>query len=199
MLRSVGSVFFVAVVVTGSAACSSTGASRFPQGEPIQLLSEPAHLGNNSAGSQNFPSGHATAARLCSLVNMPVATDANVQVLNVKNTETLSDQLTVNGKAFPLGISLERDSREVTPNSTMLSPIFFVHFDAGPSEVCLVAGQRLNGDIDDFEVDQVTLFVQGIDPAAISVRRGLGMGTPPPVLSPSQPWGQTQGYPYGRP
>ena len=45
----------------------------------------------------------------------------------------------------------------------------------------------------------MTMFVQGIDPAAISVRRGLGMGTPPPSASPSQPWGQTQGYPYRRP
>lgn len=200
MVRSsLGAFFLAAVLATESMACGPTGASRFPQGEPIQLLSEPAHLGNNSAGGQNFSSGPATAARLCSLVSMPVATDANLQVLNVKNTETLSDLLTVNGKAFPLGISLERDPREVTPNATSLSPVFFVHLDAGPSEICLVAGQKPTGDVDDFEVDQVTMFVQGIDPSTISVRRGLGMGAPPPSLPPSQPWGQTQGYPYRRP
>jgi len=201
MIRSsVSSFFIAAVLATASSACGgSAGASRFPQGDPIQLLSEAAHLGNNRAGSQNFTSGLATAARLCSLVSMPVATDANLQVLNVKNTETLSDQLTVNGKAFPLGISLERDPHEMTPNSTNLSPVFFVHLDAGPSEICLVAGQKPNGDVDDFEVDQVTLFVQGIDPTTVSVRRGLGMGTPPPSAPPSQPWGQTQGYPNRRP
>lgn len=201
MIRSsVSSFFIAAVLATGSSACGgSGGASRFPQGDPIPLLAEPAHLGNNQAGSQNFTSGPASGARLCSLVSLPVATQTNIQVQNVRNTETLSDLLTVNGKAFPLGISLERDPREVTPNSTSLSPVFFVQLEAGPSEICLVAGQKSNGDVDDFEVDQVTMFVQGIDPRSVSVRRGLVMGAPPPSAPPSQPWGQTQGYPYRRP
>jgi hypothetical protein len=198
---SIGAVLFAATLATGSSACGGgqTGASRFPPGEPIQLIAEPAHLGNNRAGSQNFPSGPATAARLCSLVSLPTAIDANLQVLNVKNTETLSDQVTVNGRPFPLGIALERDLREVSPNSTALSPVFFVHLDAGPSEICLVAGLRSNGDVDDFEVEKMTLWVQGIDSRLVQVRMGLGLGTPPPSEPPSMPWGQSQGYPYRRP
>jgi hypothetical protein len=161
----------------------------------VNLLAGPTHLGDNRAGSQNFTSGPATAARVCSLVNLPMTLDTNIQVMNLRNSETLTNLLTVNGKAFPLGVTLERDPREVTPNSMSVSPVFFVRLEAGPSEVCLVAGQKSNGDVDDFEVDQVVLYVQGIDPAAIAVRRGLELGTPPPAQPPSRPWGAQQRYP----
>jgi hypothetical protein len=166
--------------------------SKFPPGYPVPLLHGPVHLGDNRAGSQNFPSGHASAARICSLVNLPSAADVHVQVVNVRNTETLGDVLTVNGRPFPLGITLERDPRGITPNATTSSPVFPVRLEKGPSEICLVSGLKLNGDVDDFEVDQVVLFVDDFEPDEVEVRRGLGLGSPPPAAPPSQPWGTGQ-------
>ncbi|MDI1478239.1 hypothetical protein [Polyangium sp. y55x31] len=175
------------------AGCGGSGTrSNYPPGQPIALLEGTAHLGDNRAGSQNFPSGLATAARLCSLVNVPEALDAFLQVVNLRNSETLSNLITVNGKPFPLGITLERDPYGNTPLSTQTSPVFAVHLEPGPSEVCLVTGKKANGDVDDIEVDQVLLFVEGIDPEDVSVRRGLGLGTPPPSQPPSRPWGSIQ-------
>ncbi|MRG94418.1 hypothetical protein [Polyangium spumosum] len=179
-----------AIVLAG---CGGSGTrSKYPPGQPIALLDGAAHLGDNRAGSQNFPSGMAAAARLCSLVNVPEAIDAFLQVINLRNSETLSNQITVNGKPFALGITLERDPYGVTPLSTQTSPVFPVRLERGPSEVCLVAGKKTNGDVDDIEVDQILLFVEEIDPDDVIVRRGLGLGAPPPSLPPSRPWGGIQ-------
>ena len=187
-------LLLLALTLAPSAGCggSEPGLSRYPPGHAVALLSEPAHLGDNRAGSQNFPAGAATAARLCALVSLPATADAYLQAINLRNSETLSNQLTVNGKPFVLGITLERDPRGVTPISTVTSPVFSVRLEAGPSEICLVAGRKTNGDVDDFEVDQVMLFVEGIDPESINVRRGLVLGAPPPSYPPSQPWGANQ-------
>lgn len=177
------------------AACGgSTPRSEYPPGTPIELLNGPAHLGNNRAGSQNFTSGMASAARVCSLVNMPEDAPVYLQVINLRNSETLSNQMTVNGKPFVLGITLERDPRQETPLSTQTSPVFPVTLEAGPSEICLVAGRMLDldGDVDDFEVERLVLFVNDIDPEKIAVRKGLSLGEPPPSTPPSRPWGANQ-------
>jgi hypothetical protein len=164
----------------------------FPAGRAILLLDGPVHLGDNRAGGQSFTNGDAAAARVCSLVNMPRPTMAYVQVQNVRQTESLGDLLTVNGKPIRLPITLERDPRGVSSNATSASPVELVSLAAGPSEICLVAGQRPCGDLDDFEVDQVVLFVQGIDEGEVSVRRNLMMGRPAPTAPPSVPWGRDQ-------
>ena len=135
----------------------------------------------------------ATAARVCSLVNLPESAHVYLQAVNLRNSETLSNQMTVNGKAFVLGITLERDPREVTPLSTQTSPVFPVTLEAGPSEICLVAGRKMDtGDIDDFELERLVLFVDNIDPGKIAVRKGLGLGGPPESQPPSRPWGANQ-------
>lgn len=176
-----------------SACGGSTPRSEYPPGTPIDLLSGPAHLGNNRAGGQNFPSGMAAAARICSLVNLPETANVYLQVVNLRNSETLSDQLTVNGKAFALGITLERDPRDTTPLSTQSSPVFPVTLEAGPSEICLVAGHMMAmGDVDDFEVDRLVLFVDNINPDKIAVRKGLSLGEPAASQPPSRPWGANQ-------
>jgi hypothetical protein len=176
------------------AACGgSTPRSEYPPGTPIDLLDGPAHLGNNRAGSQNFTSGMASAARICSLINMPETASVYLQVVNLRNSETLSNQLTVNGKPFVLGITLERDNRtQETPLSTQTSPVFPVTLEAGPSEICLVAGQMAYGEIDDFEIERLVLFVNDIDPEKIAVRKGLSLGEPGPSTPPSRPWGANQ-------
>lgn len=171
---------------------SSTPRSDYPPGTPIELLAGPAHLEDNRADSQNFTSGMAKAARTCSLVNLPESAAVYLQAINVRNSETLSNQLTVNGKAYPLGITLERDPRQVTPLSTQSSPVFPVTLEASPSEICLVAGQKFNGDIDDYEVERLVLFVDKLDPDKIPVRKGLSLGEPPGSLPPSRPWGVNQ-------
>lgn len=164
----------------------------FPHGDAIQLLEGPMHLGDDKAGGQAFPAGLASSARVCSLVNMPDAADVYVQVLEVRNTETLSNLLTINGRPYPLPMTLERDAANQTSNAMSASPVERVRLDQGPSEICLVAGQRTNGDVDDFEVAGLTLFVEGVDVRGIGVRRGLMLGTPPPSTPPSAPWGQQQ-------
>ena len=186
---------FFGVGVLVLAACGgSTPRSNYPPGVPVELLNGPAHLGNNRAGSQNFTSGTASAARICSLVNMPETAPVFLQVINLRNSETLSNQLTVNGKPFVLGITLERDPREESPLSTQTSPVFPVTLEAGPSEICLVAGRMTNsgGDVDDFEVERLVLFVDDIDTDKIAVRKGLSLGEPAPSMPPSRPWGVNQ-------
>jgi hypothetical protein len=116
---------------------------------------------------------------------MPEEASVYLQVINLRNSETLSNQLTVNGKPFVLGITLERDTRaQVTPLSTQTSPVFPVKLEAGPSEICLVAGQMAYGELDDYEVERVVLFVDDIDPDKIAVRKGLSLGEPAPSMRP---------------
>jgi hypothetical protein len=190
----VAAVLVALVPLVGCAAAPAL--SPFPHGDAIQLLDHPAHLGDDRATGQSFPNGPATAARTCSLVNMPRTADVYIQVRDVRETESLSDVMTVNGRPYPLPITLERDPRGQTSNATSASPVERVHLEQGPSEICLVAGHRLNGDIDDFEVEALTMFVEGVDPGSIFVRRGLDQGRPQPSYPPSVPWGQRQGWPF---
>lgn len=192
MSRHVSFLFGLGWSILLGACGGSTPRSDYPPGYPVELLTGPAHLGDNRAGSQNFTSGMAAHARICSLVQLPKTAVVYVQAVNVRNSETLSNILTVNGTQFPLGITLERDSAGVTPLSTQTSPVFTMQIDAGPSEICLVAGKRSDGDVDDFEVDQLVLFVDDINPDTIPVRRNLGIGAPPPSYPPSKPWGAGQ-------
>ncbi len=164
----------------------------FAGAHAIALLEGPVHLGDNRAGGQSFPNGEAEAGRICSLINLPRPTFAYLQVKNVRQTESLGDMITVNGKGTSLPMTLERDPHGVSSNATSASPLDPVSLPAGPSEICLVAGQRPCGDLDDFEVDQIVLFVQGIDENEISVRRSLMLGRPAPTLPPSLPWARDQ-------
>lgn len=180
----------LAVVACGGAQHS---VRPFPSGDTVPLLEGPVHLGNDEAGGQSFTSGGAVAARVCSLVDLPVAADVHLQVVNLRMTETLSNLLTVNGKAIPLPVTLERDPWNKTSVATSASPVHTVHLEEGPSEICLVAGKMVyGGGLDDFEVDNVVLYVEGIDTKAIRVRRGLSMGRPPSSRPPSTPWGKDQ-------
>ncbi|MBL0196978.1 MAG: hypothetical protein IPQ09_22670 [Myxococcales bacterium] len=137
-------------------ACGSAPApfALFPSGQSVLLLDAPVHLGDNRAGGQSFPNGTAEAGRICSLVNLPRAAQAYLQVSNVRQSESLGDMVTINGRGISLPMTLERDHAGVTPNATSASPIHAVSLPAGPSEICLVAGMRQCGDLDDFEVDQ---------------------------------------------
>jgi hypothetical protein len=121
---------------------------------------------------------------------------AYLEVQNVRRTESLGDMVTVNGKPFSLPMTLERDPRGLSSNATTASPVELVSLGAGPSEICLIAGQRPCGDLDDYEVDQVMLYVQGVDVGDVSVRRNLTLGRPADVSPPSVPWGRQQ-QPYG--
>jgi hypothetical protein len=165
----------------------------YPSGDAIPLLDGPVHLGNDSAGGQAFTTGGAVGARVCSLVNMPEAADVHVQVVNVRMTETLSDLLTINGKAYPLPVTLERDPMNTTSVATAQSPVHTVRLEQGPSEICLVAGKMMwGGGLDDFEVDNILFYVEGIETTKVSVRRGLVLGKPPASMPPSTPWGTNQ-------
>jgi hypothetical protein len=183
-----------ATLVTSTLACGSSPSTfaLFPTGQAVLLLDAPVHLGDNRAGGQSFPNGTAEAGRICSLVNLPRPAQAYLQVTNVRQSESLGDMVTVNGKGISLPMTLERDPAGVSSNAASASPIHAVSLPAGPSEVCLVAGVRPCGDLDDFEVDQVALFVQGIDESQIAVRRNLTLGRPAPTTPPSMPWGREQ-------
>lgn len=192
MKNALAPLALLLAVATAACGASQRSVRPFPSGDAIPLLGGPVHLGNDHAGGQAFTSGEATAARVCSLVNMPAAADVHVQVVNVRMTETLSDLLTVNGKAFPLPVTLERDPYNQTSVATSQSPVHTMRLEEGPSEICLVAGQMRWGGLDDFEVDDVVLYVDGIDPAKVAVRRGLVLGRPPASVPPSVPWGKNQ-------
>ncbi len=165
----------------------------FPAGDAVQLLDGPTHLGNDQAGGQTFAHGPAVAARVCSLVSMPVVATVHLQVMNLRNSETISNLLTVNGKAFPLPVTLERDPYNQTSVATSASPVHTVTLEEGPTEICLVAGIMKQGGLDDFEVDGMVLYVEGIDPSRITVSRGSTLGAPPAATSPpSTLWGKHQ-------
>ena len=168
----------------------------FPVSRGVPLLQHPVHLGNNVATGQNWVHGASTAAMICSLVNLPRSVEGFVQVVGVRNTETLANQLTVNERSFALPITLEQGQfGGVTPSATQQSPLYRVRLPEGPSQVCLVAGQRGSGDVDDFEVDELLLFADGIHPEYIAVRSGLTRGTPAPTVPNAIPWGQQQQWP----
>lgn len=181
-------------LVTFAAGCAgrSPHVRPFPAGDAIQLLDGPTHLGNDQAGGQTFANGPAVAARICSLVSMPTAATVHLQVVNLRNSETISNLLTVNGKAFPLPVTLERDPWNTTSVATSASPVHTVTLEEGPTEVCLVAGVMKNQGLDDFEVDGLVLYVEGVDLDKIGIRRGLVLGRPPPSAPPSTPWGKNQ-------
>jgi hypothetical protein len=212
-IRVLGSCFAL-TIASVLAGCGGSEASfaRFPAGHPILLLDGPAHLGDNRAEGQDFPNGDAAAARVCSLVSLQQPAMAYLEVQNVRHTESLGDLVTVNDKPIRLPMTLERDSRGTSSNSTTASPIELISLSAGPSEICLVSGLRPSGDLDDFEIDQIVLFVQGVDADDVQVRRNLSLGRPALVVPPSVPWGRDQqpyvarangfpayGLPYGAP
>lgn len=209
-------VFSSCLALAAAFALAGCGAAtpfqQFPAGHPILLLDGPAHVGDNRAEGQDFPTGDAAAARVCSLVNLPRPAMAYLEMQNVRHTESLGDLVTINDQPIRLPMTLERDPRGMSSNSTSASPIERVSLAAGPSEICLVSGLRPSGDLDDFEVDQMVLFVQGVDDEDIQVRRNLSLGRPAPVAPPSVPWGRDQqpyvarpypvpayGYPFGMP
>jgi hypothetical protein len=190
------------------AALASTGcASRLPMrfgalsrdAEPVLLTSGPVHLGNDLASGQSFSTGPAIAARYCSLVVLPESASVALEVQEVRGTETLTSVLLVNGRATALPVTLERDPAGVTSNATSASPVTVVQLEEGPSEVCLVAGQLPNGDLDDFEVAGLAAYVEDIAPDAIQVRRGLVQGAPAQHPRPSVTWGERQAWPPSPP
>lgn len=184
----------------GSAGPFPGYASSFPRAAGVPLLGAPVHLGNNRATGQNWSNGEASAALHCSLVNLPREAEGFVQILGLRNTETLADQVLVNEQSFSLPITLEQGIYGgVTPSATRLSPLYPVRLPAGPSQVCLVAGQQASGDVDDFEVDEILLFAEGIPAEQITVRKGLTRGTPPPTMPNASPWGQRQQWPEQAP
>jgi hypothetical protein len=186
-------LFAVVAAATLTGGCGgAVSGPRYPRSAPIALLDGPTHLGNDRAGGQSFASGGSRGARICALVSLPEAADAWVQVVNVRNAETISNLLTVNGRAYPLPVTLERDPYGLTSVATAASPLFPVHLESGPSEICLVAGIWRGVEVDDFEVDQLALFVDGIDADRIAIRRGQSLGAPPASLPPSRPWGGQQ-------
>ena len=194
-------------LATGCAGRLSEGAL-YPRRDapPIELTDGPLHLGDDRATDQPFPTGPATCARYCSLVSVPYAAGAFVRVRDIRGSETLGNVLTVNGKGYPLPVTFERDPRGMTSNAMMASPIQQVRLEQGPSEICLVAGQKPNGDIDDFEVAGVDVFVDGMDPRDVAVRKNLLQGLPVQWSRPGVPWGQRQAWPqlapqspYGQP
>jgi hypothetical protein len=119
-----------------------------------------------------------------------------LEIQNVRHTESLGDVVTINDQPIRLPITLERDPRGVSSNSTSATPIERVSLPAGPSEICLSSGLRPFGDLDDYEVDQMVLHVQGVDPDEVQVRRNLSLGRPAPTTPPSVPWGRDQA-PWG--
>ncbi len=188
--KTFASVFTVASALAGCG--GSEPFSAYPAGHPVMLLDGPAHLGDNRAEGQDFPTGDAAAARVCSLVNVPHPTRGYLVVQNVRHTESLGDMVTVNDSPIRLPMTLERDPNGMSSNSTSQSPVELVSLAAGPSEICLVSGLRPSGDLDDYEVDQLVLYVQDIDQDDVQVRRNLALGRPAPTTPPSVPWGRDQ-------
>ena len=194
MSRSLLATVLPVATALGLFACGGAlpPAHLFPTGKAVLLLDRPVHLGDNVAGGQAFSQGDADASRLCTLVHLPRPSNAHLRVEGLRNSESLKDVITVNGQAFALPITLERDPAGVSSNATAAAPLYPVVLPEGPSEVCIVSGVRPCGDLDDFEVDQVELYLQEVSSSDVSVRRNLGMGRPLPVNRPSKTWGQEQ-------
>ena len=167
-----------------------------PPGGEIILLDR-IHLGDDLADGQAFVFGPSIGARVCSLVNVPAPTEVYVEVRGLRLSESLADLLTINGEPHALPITLERGFFSATSNAMETSAGVWTRLAPGPSEICLVAGRRLSGDIDDFEVSAVVMHLRGVDPGQIGVRSLAPLGAPPQPYRPSTPWGQWQQPPTG--
>jgi hypothetical protein len=183
---------FLAVITTGCGA-GVRPVTPHPRAaahsDAIQLLDGPVHLGDGRAGGQAFSHGAPSAARVCSLVTMPRSSDAYLQVRNLRQRQTLANVLRVNNVSYPLRITLERDARELTSNAMAASPVQRVRLEQGPSMICLVAGVKTGGDVDDFEVEGLTLFVEVRE---VFVRGGMTDGASVGMMPPAVPWGVQQ-------
>lgn len=120
---------------------------------------------------------------------MPRSSDVYLQVRNLRQSETLANVVRVNNASYPLPITLERDPRELTSNAMAASPVQRVRLEQGPSMICLVAGVKTTGDVDDFEVEGLTLFVEGVEVREVMVRRGMTDGAPVGMMPPAVTWG----------
>lgn len=191
----------LATLVVGSTACSvntrQPDAPR-PSGSTHVVL-QSVHLGDNLADGQAFGNGAAAGARACAIVSVPSGgADVSLRVQGLRSSEVLADVLTVNGRRYPLGITLER-GQQSTSNATVGAPVFQDRLVGGGNQVCLVAGVRPTGDLDDFEVEQVLLDVHGVSAGQVSVNVLAPEGTPPVGAPPSVTWGSLQGWPMGQP
>lgn len=185
----------------GSAACSINTRPVEPPRAPVgstHVLLQSVHLGDNRADGQAFGTGASAGARVCALVSLPSGgADVTLRIQGLRNSEVLADVLTVNGRRFPLGITLERSAYPSTSNAMVGAPVFHDHLIGGPNQICLVAGERPSGDLDDFEVEQVLVDVHGVPPGQVAVNVLTAEGTPPLGAPPSLPWGTVQGGPAG--
>ncbi|MCC6648501.1 MAG: hypothetical protein IT374_23395 [Polyangiaceae bacterium] len=200
LLRALSSAVLSTTLAVGSTACS-VGA-RPPEAPThtgsTHVILQSVHLGDNLADGQAFGAGASSGARACALVSVPSGgAEITVRVQGLRSTEVLSDVLTINGRRYPLGITLERGATPWTSNATVGAPAFSDRLVAGGNQLCLVAGARSSGDLDDFEVEQVLVDVHGVPAGQVSVNVLAPEGTPGIGAPPSLPWGAVQGWPTG--
>lgn len=162
------------------------------------VVLQSVHLGDNLADGQAFGTGASVGARACAIISVPPGgAEATIRVQGLRSSEVLSDVLSVNGRRYPLGITLERGASPSTSNATVGAPAFQDHLVGGGNQVCLVAGVRPSGDLDDFEVEQVLVDVHGVSSGLVSVNVLAPEGSPQIGAPPSLPWGAVQGWPTG--
>ncbi len=183
-------------VLVGLAGCSvNTRPAEAPTQGSTHVVLQSVHLGDNQADGQAFGVGAAVGARACAIVSVPSGgAEVSLRVQGLRSSEVLSDVLTINGRRYPLGITLERGPAS-TSNATVGAPVFQDRLVGGGNQLCLVAGVRQSGDLDDFEVEQVLLDVHGLPAGQVSVNVLAPEGTPPVGAPPSLTWGSVQGWP----
>ncbi len=155
--------------------CATTGTALRPSEVPgawIALNHAPVHLGDQSYSGQSFNQARVESQSWCSVVRVPRAAAVGVRIEGLRNTERPTNQLRIDGESAMLPMLLAQGSAGANSLGTQMSLTWEAHMEAGPHEICVVAGRNnLNpADIDDFEFAAIFFRAEGVVPAEIESR-----------------------------
>lgn len=166
-------ILLAAVAGTVSSACATTGALRAEQtpGAWIALNRSPVHLGDQNYNGQSFNQARVESHSWCTVVRVPRGTNVSIRIDGLRNTERPTNQIRIDGESSMLPMLLAQ-STYTSSLGTQMASTWNARFEAGPHEICIVAGRSPENptDIDDFEFAAILMRADDIAPIEIENR-----------------------------
>lgn len=155
--------------------CATTGTALHANAGPgawVTLNRTPVHLGDQNYGGQSFNQARVESQSWCSVVRVPRATAAAIRIEGLRNTERPTNQLRIDGEPHMLPMLLSQGNTGGSSLGTQISLTWEAHLEAGPHEICVVAGRNdMNPvDLDDFEFAAIFFRAEGVEPTEIESR-----------------------------
>lgn len=158
----------------------------------VALNRSPVHLGDLRYSGQSFNQARTESHSWCALVRLPRAAAASIRIDGLRNTEQPTNQIRIDGESSMLPMLLSQRAAGESSLGTQTSLTWSAAFDAGPHEICVVAGVNpMNPtDIDDFEFSAILVRADGVSPREIEARVVEGRREVPGALQTAQyrPW-----------